>query len=420
MQTITSLQFVAAAYAAVLLTLFIDQWIGEPPPRWHPVVWMGNYLGWAGRWLQARVEIGQSGAGDVAGAADKADAADWASFWRGAAVWWLGAVLVLLVAGGLQWLLLQLPLGWAVLLLGVALKPLLAWRMLTDEVAAVEQQLGQSLQAGQQQLARIVSRDVAVLDVVQVRESALESLAENLNDSVIAPLFWFALLGLPGAALCRFADTADSMWGYRGNYRGQCWEWAGKWAARADDVLAWLPARITAVALLLAGVVASWRKARPACHLAAGSSSAASASQAADAETITQSKEKAAKQTKTHANQQTSTQSSSICQRLAQLPRQARCTPSPNSGWPMAALALVLDVRLCKPHTYTLHAQGQTAQACHIAQAVRLAHGALLGLVALWGLAWLVAWWAVLEGVAVSSAAGNMPQALARLLPALV
>ena len=394
------IQLAAAAYAAVLLALFIDQWIGEPPPRWHPVVWMGNYLGWAGRWLQARVEIGQSGAGDVAGAADKADAADWASFWRGAAAWWLGAVLVLLVAGGLQWLLLQLPLGWAVLLLGVALKPLLAWRMLTDEVAAVEQQLGQSLQAGQQQLARIVSRDVAVLDVVQVRESALESLAENLNDSVIAPLFWFALLGLPGAALCRFADTADSMWGYRGNYRGQRWEWAGKWTARADDVLAWLPARITAVALALAGVVASWRKARPACHLAACSSSAASASQAVDAET--------------------STQSSSIYQRLAQLPRQARCTPSPNSGWPMAALALVLDVRLCKPQTYTLHAQGQTAQACHIAQAVRLAHGALLGLVALWGLAWLVAWWAVLEGVAASSAAGNMPQALARLLPALV
>ena len=79
------IQLAAAAYAAVLLALFIDQWIGEPPPRWHPVVWMGNYLGWAGRWLQARVEIGQSGAGDVAGAADKADAADWASFWRGAA-----------------------------------------------------------------------------------------------------------------------------------------------------------------------------------------------------------------------------------------------------------------------------------------------------------------------------------------------
>ena len=388
MQTITNLQLAAPAYAAVLLALCIDQWPGEPPPRWHPVVWMGNYLGWAGRWLQVRVVIGQSGAGDVAGAADTADAADWPSFWRGAAVWWLGAVLVLVVAGGLQWLLLQLPLGWAALLLGVALKPLLAWRMLTDEVAAVEQQLGQSLQAGRRQLARIVSRDVAVLDAVQVRESALESLAENLNDSVIAPLFWFAVLGLPGAALCRFADTADSMWGYRGSYRGQRWEWAGKWAARADDVLAWLPARITAAALALAGVAASWRKGRAACHFAAGG-----ASQAADTEASTKSVGKAEKQVKTHANKQTSTQGSSIYQRLRQLPRQARCTASPNSGWPMAALALVLDVRLCKPHTYTLHAHGQTAQACHIAQAVRLAHCALLGLVALWGLILLLLRW---------------------------
>ena len=321
MQTITSLQFVAAAYAAVLLTLFIDQWIGEPPPRWHPVVWMGNYLGWAGRWLQARVVIGQSGAGDVAGAADKADAADWASFWRGAAAWWLGAVLVLLVAGGLQWLLLQLPLGWAVLLLGVALKPLLAWRMLTDEVAAVEQQLGQSLQAGQQQLARIVSRDVAVLDVVQVRESALESLSENLNDSVIAPLFWFLLLGLPGAALFRFADTADSMWGYRGVYRGKRWEWAGKWAAKVDDWLAWLPARLTGIGLLLA----AWPRRL----------------------------------------------------RLSALRQQAAQTPSPNSGWPMAALALALDVQLRKPGVYTLHADGVQAQPGHVPQAIRLAQRAI-------------------------------------------
>lgn len=376
-----------ATYAAILLALCIDQWPGEPPPRWHPVVWMGNYLGWAGRWLQVRVRVaGQSGAGDGAVTPDAlaaGDAADWPSFWRGAAAWWLGAVLVLVLAGGLQWLLLQLPLGWAALLLGVALKPLLAWRMLTDEVAAVEQQLGQSLQAGQQQLARIVSRDVAALDAVQVRESALESLAENLNDSVIAPLFWFALLGLPGAALCRFADTADSMWGYRGSYRGQRWEWAGKWAARVDDVLAWLPARITALVLALAGVAVAWRngyKGRAACSLAAGG-----ASQAADTETSAQTK----KQAKMQAN----TQSSSIYQRLAQLPRQARCTASPNSGWPMAALALVLDVRLCKPQSYTLHAHGQAAQPSHIAQAVRLAHCALLGLVALWGLILLLLRW---------------------------
>jgi adenosylcobinamide-phosphate synthase len=97
---------------------------------------------------------------------------------------------------------------------------------------------------------------------VQVRESAIESLAENLNDSVVAPLFWFALLGLPGAALYRFANTADAMWGYPGMRGGRYWQWAGKWAARADDVLSWLPARITA--LLLAVVPAACR-----CHAGA-------------------------------------------------------------------------------------------------------------------------------------------------------
>ncbi len=70
-------------------------------------------------------------------------------------------------------------------------------------------------------LARLVSRDVGALDAVGVRESAIESLAENLNDSVVAPLFWFALFGLPGAALYRFANTADAMWGYRGEREGR-------------------------------------------------------------------------------------------------------------------------------------------------------------------------------------------------------
>ena len=78
-------------FAAVLLALMIDQWIGEPPPRWHPVVWMGNYLGRAGRWLQAHV---------------RPQGADWPSFWRGALAWWGGALLVLVLAGALQWLLL--------------------------------------------------------------------------------------------------------------------------------------------------------------------------------------------------------------------------------------------------------------------------------------------------------------------------
>ena len=95
--------------------------------------------------------------------------------------------------------------------------------MLRDEVAAVEAALAESLDAGRARLARLVSRDVAALERREVRESAIESLAENLNDSVVAPLFWFVLLGLPGAALYRFANTADAMWGYRGVRGGRDW-----------------------------------------------------------------------------------------------------------------------------------------------------------------------------------------------------
>ncbi|MFS2055857.1 CobD/CbiB family cobalamin biosynthesis protein, partial [Variovorax sp. CT11-76] len=124
--------------------------------------------------------------------------------------------------------------AWAfALLLGLVLKPLFAWRMLRDEVLAVEAALGESLEAGRARLARLVSRDVSQLGEREVRESAIESLAENLNDSLVAPLFWFLLFGLPGAALYRFANTADAMWGYRGERGGRDWTWAGKWAARA-------------------------------------------------------------------------------------------------------------------------------------------------------------------------------------------
>jgi hypothetical protein len=120
-----------------------------------------------------------------------------------------------------------------VVLMAWLLKGMLSWRMLREEVGAVELALGQSLEAGRERLSWLVSRDTAQLSESQVRESAIESLAENLNDSVVAPIFWFVLLGLPGAAVYRFANTADAMWGYRGTYRGKHWEWAGKWAARA-------------------------------------------------------------------------------------------------------------------------------------------------------------------------------------------
>jgi adenosylcobinamide-phosphate synthase len=208
----------------------------------------------------------------------------------------------------LQLACLLLP-PWATVLgLAVCLKPLLAWRMLRTEVQAVDAALGQSLEAGRERLSWLVSRDVAGLTEVEVRESALESLAENLNDSVVAPLFWFAIAGLPGAALYRFANTADAMWGYRGERNGRQWEWAGKWAARADDALNWLPARLTALLLWPVGQGAAlWRN--------------------------------------------------------------ARLTPSPNGGWPMGAMALRLGVRLGKPGVYTLNAAGREAVGSDVARA---------------------------------------------------
>ena len=267
---------------ALLIAMAVDRWLGEPTSRWHPVVWMGNYLNWAGGQIRPN---------------PSPEVRDLKAFSRAAHYWWAGAAMVLIVACFLQWAALLLPWYLAAPLLGVALKPMLAWAMLSSEVQAVEDALGESLRAGRLRLAMLVSRDTANLSESEVRESAIESLAENLNDSVVAPIFWFVLFGLPGAAVYRFANTADAMWGYRGLRKGVNWEWAGKWAAWADDVLSWLPARITALLLsLISGAVS-----------------------------------------------------------LRRLKLEALKTPSPNSGWPMAAMALALGISLHKPGVYALN-----------------------------------------------------------------
>lgn len=297
------------APVAMLLALLVDRCWGEPSARWHPVVGMGRYLGWLGP--RVAPAWGTS-AGTVR------------PFVLGALAWVAGALLVVAIAVALLRLLNEGPVWLQALATGLLLKPLLAWRMLRDEVAAVETALGESLTAGRERLGWLVSRDVAALDEAQVRESAIESLAENLNDSVVAPLFWFAVAGLPGAALYRFANTADAMWGYRGERQGRDWTWAGKWAARADDVLSWLPARLTGVLLGFLGAFRGW-----------------------------------------HA-----------------MPAQARRTPSPNSGWPMAAMALALGVRMGKPGVYELNAEGRSPEASDTARALQLAGGVVQVLVA--------------------------------------
>ena len=295
---------------AVLVALLCDRLFGEPPARVHPVVAMGRYLGWVGARVAPRP--GQPHR-------------PWLVFVLGGLAWVLGATLVVAVAAGSVMLVHETPPVWQALLLGGLLKPLLAWRMLAEEVRAVEAALAVSLDAGRAQLARLVSRDTRRLSATEVREAAIETLAENLNDSVVAPLFWFAIAGLPGAAVYRFANTADAMWGYRDQR-----EWSGKFAARADDLLSWIPARITALLMFPP---------------------------------------------------------------LPALRREARRTPSPNSGWPMAAMALRLGLSLGKPGVYRLNAQGAAPQPADMPRALRLAQDAMLASAALLALAALILRW---------------------------
>jgi adenosylcobinamide-phosphate synthase len=192
---------------------------------------------------------------------------------------------------------------------GYLLKICLSLRMLREEVLAVEHTLThQSITAARLQISRIAGRDPNSLSELEIRETAIESLAENLNDSVVAPLFWFAVAGLPGALLYRFANTADAMWGKRGHY-----EWTGKWAARFDDVLSFIPARLTAI------LISSGRH-------------------------------------------------------IQVLRREAQLTESPNGGWPMAAMALRLGVHLGRPGYYVLNAAGRDVRSADVPKAISHSH----------------------------------------------
>ena len=124
----------------------------------------------------------------------------------------------------------------------------LAGTTLIREVRAVFLALDRSLDAGRKQVARIVGRDTSELSAQEVRTAALETLAENLSDGVIAPLFWFALFGTPGMLAYKMVNTLDSMIGYKTErYRD-----FGCWAAHIDDIANYIPARLTALLMVLA------------------------------------------------------------------------------------------------------------------------------------------------------------------------
>lgn len=185
----------------------------------------------------------------------------------------------------------SLFLSWNVLVVFYCL----AGTTLVREVRAVFLALDRSLDEGRRQVARIVGRDTSQLSAQEVRTAALETLAENLSDGVVAPLFWFAVLGAPGMLAYKMVNTLDSMIGYRTeHYRD-----FGCWAARIDDVANYIPARLTALLMALPHSIS---------HL-----------------------------------------SFSIFHFIMKYGRQHA---SPNSGYPEAALAGILDCRFGGPHYY--------------------------------------------------------------------
>jgi adenosylcobinamide-phosphate synthase len=214
----------------LLLALLLDLVLGDPPNRYHPVAWMGAAIGLMRRGAprQHYVLALLYGAGLVVG----------------------GALVVSIIGIGMHELLQFLPLPWYWLSEACVLKTTFAYRGLVQAA----QQVQEALDAGELERARqlvswhLVSRDTATLTPSQVAAAAVESVAENASDGIIAPLVFYALGGLPAALAYRFINTADAMLGYHDAER----EWLGKIPARLDDLANLVPARLTAGLLLLA------------------------------------------------------------------------------------------------------------------------------------------------------------------------
>lgn len=220
----------------LVTAMLIDTLLGEPPAALHPVVWMGRTIKAAERLVRSREPAVELAAGAL-----------------------IALVVPSLFAGGSA-LALRLTGQWPVLSFCVAvcmLKSTAALKALGTAAFKVRDclRLGE-LEQARQSLSSLCSRDASTLDRSALCAGTIESLAENASDSVVAPLFYFALFGVPGAMFYRAVNTLDAMIGYHGRY-----EYLGKASARLDDLLNLAPARLTAFLLLVAGA-ATGRDAR--------------------------------------------------------------------------------------------------------------------------------------------------------------
>lgn len=231
----------------LLLAIAFDAILGDPPWLYralpHPVVILGRGIDWLDRRLnrETAANVARRGAGALA-----------VLILVGAAVatgWILSAAFA------------HLPFGWV--LEGLAMSSLVAQKSLYDHVAAVAQGLEQGgLEGGRKAVSLIVGRDPESLDDAGVARAAIESLAENFSDGVVAPLFWAALFGLPGLLAYKAVNTADSMIGHR-TPRHEAFGWA---AARLDDLVNLVPARLAGLLIVAAALMLPGARAGKALH----------------------------------------------------------------------------------------------------------------------------------------------------------
>jgi adenosylcobinamide-phosphate synthase len=286
---------------ALIAAFVLDLAFGEPPNLVHPVAWLGGAIGWGRDWALATNS--------------------WLQLVRGAVV----AIAICAAAAAFAEALVRPVAAWpwaSFALTAIVLKPLFAVRALRDAAFAVRDALTcDDLPRARAALSSLCSRDAASLGAPSLCAAAVESLAENASDSIVAPFFYYAVFGLKGAAFYRAANTLDAMIGYHGKL-----ERVGKFAARLDDVLNVLPARFTALLLLVSGIGTA-----------------------------------------------------GVHRGFAVLLRDGGRTESPNAGRPMAAMAGLLGVELAKENAYRLGDPLRPIEARDITAAWRLVLRATVG-----------------------------------------
>ena len=276
---------------SLLIGWLLDLFFGDPHKLPHPIVWFGKMIAACEHQYNKGTHRKLKGALIAIGLI----------LFVFATTWMLRKILgifALFIFDGTREQVYQIPI-LLYIFDALAIFYCLAGTTLIREVREVFLALDRSLEEGRKQVARIVGRDTSELSAQEVRTAALETLAENLSDGVIAPLFWLAILGTPGMLAYKMVNTLDSMVGYKTErYRD-----FGCWAAHIDDIANYIPARLTALLMLLYSP--------PKLGGVRGG-----------------------------------------LNRLKFVLKYARNHASPNSGYPESALAAILDCRFGGPHYY--------------------------------------------------------------------